>query len=182
GSHAKNVKIRLKEDNSYEVITANGTKVKLKEDNTYEVVAAASRAKSQSDQTQNFSKEISDSDHSEIKDESGSEVKSMDSESLLLENVVVMDNGTDRDKGKLETFQQRQKLMEEQNKLRRQILSQAIAERKRRTQTEAVKLKQIQEELSRLDSILSGDVAILRDQIEVASLDFNDAQLVLMVY
>lgn len=48
--------------------------------------------------------------------------------------------------------------------------------RSRRTQSEAQKLKQIQAELAKLDSLLSADVSHLRDQIEVASLEFNEAQ------
>ncbi|XP_076311800.1 RAB6-interacting golgin-like isoform X2 [Tachypleus tridentatus] len=76
----------------------------------------------------------------------------------------------------LEKFQQRQKHMEEENAKRRQLLVKAITDRKKRTQAEAKKLSKIQEELNHLDSVLSIDVSVLRDQIETASLEFHEAQ------
>lgn len=76
----------------------------------------------------------------------------------------------------LEDFQKRQKMIEEQNKRRRAMLSKAISDRKRKTQAETEKLTHIQKELQKLDCLVSSDVAILRNQIEVASLEFNDIQ------
>ncbi|XP_027210053.1 RAB6-interacting golgin isoform X2 [Penaeus vannamei] len=132
GSHAKNVKIRVRENNSYELVSTNGTTTPDQLDNQ------------------------SECEH-------------------LIEDK--MDDGSGRGEGvTLEMFQKRQKMMEEQNRLRREMLAKAIADRSRRTQSEAQKLKQIQVELAKLDSLLSTDVSILRDQIEVASLEFSEAQ------
>ena len=48
--------------------------------------------------------------------------------------------------------------------------------RKMKTQAEAQKLQQIQEELSKLDASLSNDVCILRSHIEVASVELSEAE------
>ena len=48
--------------------------------------------------------------------------------------------------------------------------------RKMKTQAEAQKLQQIQEELSKLDASLSNDVSILRSHIEVASVELSEAE------
>jgi len=48
--------------------------------------------------------------------------------------------------------------------------------RKKQTTAEARRLQQIQEELQKLDVLLSNDVSILRNQIEVASQEFMEAQ------
>lgn len=45
-----------------------------------------------------------------------------------------------------------------------------------KTQAEAQKLQQIQEELSQLDASLSNDVAILRGHIEIASAELSEAE------
>ncbi|XP_064095198.1 RAB6-interacting golgin-like [Macrobrachium nipponense] len=134
GSHPKNVKIRLRENNSYEVVSTNS----LTEEDQFE------------------------NDKAETEE--------------LLDHGIDEDNDRGGDEASLEKFQKRQKMMEEQNRRRREILSKAIADRSRRTQSEAQKLKQIQSELAKLDTLLSTDVSILRDQIEVASLEFNEAQ------
>jgi hypothetical protein len=48
--------------------------------------------------------------------------------------------------------------------------------RKKQTTAEASRLQQIQDELQKLDMLLSNDVNILRNQIEVASQEFMEAQ------
>jgi hypothetical protein len=48
--------------------------------------------------------------------------------------------------------------------------------RKKHTTAEARRLQQIQDELQKLDVLLSNDVSILRNQIEVASHEFMEAQ------
>jgi len=48
--------------------------------------------------------------------------------------------------------------------------------RKKQTTAEARKLQQIHDELQKLDMLLSNDVSILRNQIEVASQEFMEAQ------
>ncbi|XP_039287070.1 RAB6-interacting golgin [Nilaparvata lugens] len=76
----------------------------------------------------------------------------------------------------LEEFETRQRMMEEQNKQRKEILKKAIADRARRTHEETKRLNEIEGELKKLDLLLSNDVAILRNQIESASLEFSEAQ------
>lgn len=43
---------------------------------------------------------------------------------------------------------------------------------------EAEKLTKVQKELNHLDSLVNADVAIIRDRIEAASIDFMQAQYV----
>nr|CAD7405587.1 unnamed protein product [Timema cristinae] len=73
-------------------------------------------------------------------------------------------------------FQIRQKMMEEQNRQRKDALSKALADRKKQTHEEARRLQHIQDELHKLDALLSNDVSILRNQIEEASIEFTEAQ------
>ncbi|KAK3880466.1 hypothetical protein Pcinc_015068 [Petrolisthes cinctipes] len=134
GSHAMNVKIRLGDNNSYEVIPTNG-------------------------------KGATDPSGREDMKKEGEAIQKKEGVQETVEKELT-----------LERLQQQQKLIEEQNKRRRELLVQAIADRSRQTQFEAQKLKQIQTELGKLDSLLSTDVGILRDQIEMASLEFNEAQ------
>jgi hypothetical protein len=49
-------------------------------------------------------------------------------------------------------------------------------DRKMKTQAEALKIHQIQEELSKLDANLSNDVCILRSHIEIASVELSEAE------
>lgn len=76
----------------------------------------------------------------------------------------------------LDEFQSRQKFMEEQNRLKKELLSKVLADRKNQTVAEARRLQQIQDELQKLDMLLSNDVSILRNQIEIASHEFMEAQ------
>ena len=55
-------------------------------------------------------------------------------------------------------------------------LSQAINDRKKKTEGEARKLDVVHKELEKIDQMLNTDVKFLRDSIEVASLDFMEAQ------
>lgn len=48
--------------------------------------------------------------------------------------------------------------------------------RTKQTEEEARRLKEIQNEFKKLDALLSNDVSILRHQIEIASVDFMEAQ------
>lgn len=76
----------------------------------------------------------------------------------------------------LNEFQERQKVIEEQNKKRKELLAKALAVRTQQTQEEAQKLEMIRNEFKKLDVLLSGDVKILRHQIEIASLDYMEAE------
>ncbi|CAO1325609.1 unnamed protein product [Diamesa hyperborea] len=76
----------------------------------------------------------------------------------------------------LEDFEFQRKMMEEQNKQKRNLLQQAISKYSEKTQAETKKLQEIKYELDKLDSELAADVAILRKQIETASLQFNNIE------
>lgn len=76
----------------------------------------------------------------------------------------------------LREFEIRQKLIEEQNKRRKELLSKALAARTKRTQDEAKKLEEIQCEFKKLDADLSNDVKILRHQIDLASMEYMEVQ------
>ncbi|XP_075230435.1 uncharacterized protein LOC142329603 [Lycorma delicatula] len=85
-------------------------------------------------------------------------------------------NSEDADVDALEQFESRQKLMEEQNRQRKEILKKALADRAKKTHEEVKKLNEIEGELKKLDLLLSNDVAIIRNQIESASIDYMEAQ------
>ncbi|KAH9498773.1 hypothetical protein Btru_005091 [Bulinus truncatus] len=76
----------------------------------------------------------------------------------------------------VQKFQQQQKVIEEANKHKRALLAQAIENRRKKAKAEAEKLMRVQQELNHLDTLLTSDVSIIRDRIEVASLDYNEAQ------
>ncbi|XP_050706225.1 RAB6-interacting golgin-like isoform X1 [Eriocheir sinensis] len=144
-THPKSVKIRLGENNSYEVIPSSGTPDSPPSPRT-----------------------DGDGGGAEEEEEEGS--------GEFFINKGGGGGGKEEEGALLENLQKRQREMEEQNKRRKELLMQAIEDRSRRTKSEAQKLKHIQKELSRLDSLLSTDVAILRNQIEAASQEFNEAQ------
>jgi RAB6-interacting golgin len=73
-------------------------------------------------------------------------------------------------------FELHRKLMEEQNKMKRDLLQQAISKHAEKTQAENKKLTEIKCALDVLDSELSQDVAILRKQIENATIHFNSVE------
>ena len=77
---------------------------------------------------------------------------------------------------KLEAFQEKQKLIEEQNRKRKEMLSKAIMDRKKKTDSESKKLDIVQLELQKIDVMLNTDVQFLRDSIEQASFEFMEAQ------
>nr|XP_022907886.1 RAB6-interacting golgin [Onthophagus taurus] len=76
----------------------------------------------------------------------------------------------------LDEFQLKQKQIEEANNHRKELLAKALADRTKRTQEEAKRLGEIQEEFKKLDMLLSNDVKILRKKIELASLHYMEAQ------
>jgi len=77
---------------------------------------------------------------------------------------------------KTEELQKRQKLLEEENKVKRQLLTKAIADRRQKTTDESKKLQQVQNELQKMDQLVANDVRFLRKTIEEASFEYNDAQ------
>lgn len=53
-----------------------------------------------------------------------------------------------------------------------------VTNRKKAAQKEAYKLEHIQKELSKLDTLLTADVQVIRGKIEDASREYMDAQYV----
>lgn len=90
--------------------------------------------------------------------------------------VDLIQNGDKKEPINLEEFEKKQKLIEEQNRLKKEMLGKALALRKKKTEDEAQKLHQIQIELSKLDASLNNDVGILRGHIELASAELTDAE------
>lgn len=77
---------------------------------------------------------------------------------------------------RLQDFELHRKLMEEQNKMKRNLLQQAISKYAQKTQEETKKLEEIRHALDLLDSELATDVSILRKEIECATLHFNNVE------
>merc|ERR1712117_153909 len=101
-------------------------------------------------------------------------------ETKITENVSTQSqdaSAVQEDKmSKLEAFQEKQKLIEEQNRKRKEMLSKAIMDRKKKTDSETKKLELVRQELEKIDLMLNTDVQFLRDSIEQASLEFMEAQ------
>ncbi|XP_058460570.1 RAB6-interacting golgin [Malaya genurostris] len=76
----------------------------------------------------------------------------------------------------LKDFEQQRRLMQEQNQQKREMLQKAIDQYAQKTAAEANKLQEIKIELGKLDSELASDVAILRKQIDAASLHFANVE------
>ncbi|KAJ8716303.1 hypothetical protein PYW08_013588 [Mythimna loreyi] len=79
-------------------------------------------------------------------------------------------------KAKLQDLQLRQKLMEEQNKRRKEMLAKALADRTKQTSEEVMRLEKIKKELQVLDSQFSQDVSLLRQKIDQACLSYAEAE------
>jgi len=77
---------------------------------------------------------------------------------------------------KLEEFESKRKLIEEQNRKRREMLTIAINSRRKATHEESRRLEQAQQELAKIDMMLNTDVKFLRGAIEEASLQFMESQ------
>lgn len=77
---------------------------------------------------------------------------------------------------RFQDYELQRKLMEEQNKMKRSLLQDAISKHAEKTQAEAKKLDEIKQALDILDSELSNDVSILRKQIETATIHFNQVE------
>ncbi|XP_053674076.1 RAB6-interacting golgin [Anopheles nili] len=91
-------------------------------------------------------------------------------------NTHPMDTVTPFKGMSLKDFEHQRKLMEEQNRQKREILHKAIEQHAQKTAAEASKIQEIKSELTKLDSELASDVAILRKQIDAASLHFSNVE------
>jgi len=77
---------------------------------------------------------------------------------------------------KLENVHRRQKEMEERNRRKKDLLAKEIATRKKKALAESSKLVKVQAELAKLDQLLSNDVSVVRDKIDDACYDYNQAK------
>lgn len=100
------------------------------------------------------------------------EAPSVNNAPAMQPEIKVSDDRTNR----ILDFELQRKVMEEQNKMKRNLLQNAISKHTEKTQAEAKKLGEIKCALGQLDSELSNDVAILRKQIETATLHFNSVE------
>ncbi|GAB6024397.1 hypothetical protein CHUAL_009563 [Chamberlinius hualienensis] len=96
-------------------------------------------------------------------------------ETVDISNCVEIDSHVNH-KMSLEEFEWRQKMIEEQNAKRRALLTKALADRKKKTIAETEKLSYIQQELEKLNSLVTNDIAILRKHIDIASMEFSEVQ------
>ncbi|EDW79952.1 uncharacterized protein Dwil_GK18053 [Drosophila willistoni] len=76
----------------------------------------------------------------------------------------------------LKDFEQHRKMIEEQNKQKKQMLYQAIEQHTQKTAAESRKIEEIRHELSKLESDLAVDVALLRKQIDNACINFANIE------
>lgn len=90
--------------------------------------------------------------------------------------IIAQPETNDDKNNKIQDFELQRKLKEEQNKMKRNLLQDAISKITEKTQAEAKKLDEIRLALDVLDSELSNDVGILRKQIETATLHFNNVE------
>ncbi|KAJ6640710.1 RAB6-interacting golgin [Pseudolycoriella hygida] len=76
----------------------------------------------------------------------------------------------------LKDYESQRRMVEEQNKQKKEILYRAIEQHSERTAAEAKKLQEIKRELHKLESELAADVSVLRRQIEDASVKYMNAE------
>lgn len=76
----------------------------------------------------------------------------------------------------LSDFEVKQKLIEEQNRVRKKQLMRRLADKSQKTKEEFRKLQIIQDEVNKLDNKLSNDVNVLRQNIDDLSLTFMTAE------
>ncbi|XP_050681074.1 RAB6-interacting golgin [Leptidea sinapis] len=113
-------------------------------------------------------------------DDGGSREEKDSSTNITPDVIKFMENYTEDKEGphkvKLEELQIRQKLMEEQNKKRKEMLSKALADRTKQTEEEVQKLEKIKKELQFLDGQFSQDVAVLRKKIDQACVHYSEVE------
>lgn len=76
----------------------------------------------------------------------------------------------------LKDFEQHRKMIQEQNKQKKEMLYQAIEQHTQKTAAESRKIEEIRHELSKLESDLAVDVALLRKQIDNACIHFANVE------
>ncbi|XP_055843114.1 RAB6-interacting golgin [Episyrphus balteatus] len=76
----------------------------------------------------------------------------------------------------LKDFEVHRKIIEEQNKQKKDLLHKAIEAHSQKTAAEAKKIEEIKIELSKLDNELATDVALLRKQIDSACIQYANIE------
>ncbi|XP_075159441.1 golgin, RAB6 interacting [Haematobia irritans] len=76
----------------------------------------------------------------------------------------------------LKDFETHRKMIEEQNRQKKDLLYKVIEQHSQKTAAEARKIEEIKAELSKLDNDLAVDVAVLRKQIESACIHFANIE------
>ncbi|EDW17814.1 RAB6-interacting golgin [Drosophila mojavensis] len=76
----------------------------------------------------------------------------------------------------LKDFEQHRKMIQEQNKQKKEMLYQAIEQHTQKTAAECRKIEEIRHELSKLENDLAVDVALLRKQIDNACIHFANVE------
>ncbi|KAJ0178477.1 hypothetical protein K1T71_006300 [Dendrolimus kikuchii] len=124
--------------------------------------------------------EIENNDLNEIKELDENNKKDRRDSVVITPDIVRgVENYTENDvshNAKLEELQLKQKMMEEQNKKRKEMLAKALADRTKQTAEEVMRLEKIKKELQVLDSQFSQDVAVLRKKIDHACLSYAEAE------
>jgi len=153
-------------------LSATPVKLKIADNGTCEVVSSNPPSPSSQLSTSTTSSTLPEISASEPTTAITSEDPSSTSTTTPNKDEIV-----DNDRAsKLTAFQEKQKLIEEQNRKKKEMLSKAINDRKKKTEGEARKLDVVHKELEKIDLMLNTDVKFLRDSIEQASLDFMEAQ------
>ncbi|KAM7355691.1 golgin, RAB6 interacting [Cochliomyia hominivorax] len=76
----------------------------------------------------------------------------------------------------LKDFESHRKMIEEQNRQKKEMLHKAIEQHSQKTAAEARKIEEIKAELAKLDNDLAVDVALLRKQIDNACIHFANVE------
>ena len=90
--------------------------------------------------------------------------------------ILTQEKALELERSKIEQLQIQQKLIEDQNKKKKQLIASTLQERMKQTISESQKLKEVQQQLNHLDEKLQVDVETLRNKIEEASLLFSQAE------
>ncbi|XP_065067668.1 RAB6-interacting golgin-like [Rhopilema esculentum] len=121
--------------------------------------------------------ELDDTKHKdESPESSATNTNNLNSQKEVDIRIISDEDAAEIQMTELEKLQKRQKEMEEENKVKKKIISDTITERFKKAKNEAVNLQTIQKELARLDSLLANDVEILRSKIEEATISYCHAQ------
>lgn len=77
---------------------------------------------------------------------------------------------------RLQVLQQQQNLIENQNRVKKELLTRTLREKNQQTRAEAAMLEAVGAELRQLDSATTDDIIILRQRIEAADWEYTKAR------